>query len=117
MATRRRTSESDKPRRPPAKTPEGRENQMISYAVDLAEKQMIEGTASSQLITHYVKLGSSREKLEQERLVRENDLLRVKAETIESQKRTEELYGKALNAMRRYAGQEPETDEYDEERR
>jgi hypothetical protein len=118
MATRRRTSESDKPRRPPAMTPEGRENQMIAYAVDLAEKQMIEGTASSQLITHYVKLGSSREKLEQERLARENDLLRVKAEAIESAKHTEELYGQALNAMRQYAGQEPlELDEYDEERR
>lgn len=96
-----------KPRkRKPAETEEGRENQLVSLAVDLAEKQLIEGTASSQVITHYLKLGSTREKLEQERLHRENLLLDSKVEAMASQQRIEEMYGKALEAMRSYAGQE-----------
>jgi hypothetical protein len=80
--------------------------------MDLAEKQLGEGTASSQVITHYLKLGSSREKLEQERLSRENELLATKAEMMASAKRVEELYASALDAMRTYSGQEPEFEEY-----
>lgn len=110
MASRRTNKEQEQtntPKRRPATTPEGRENQLISLAVDLAEKQIKEGTVSSQVLTHYLKLGSSREKLEQERLRRENHLLEAKAEAMASAKRVEELYGKALNAMRTYAGQDP----------
>lgn len=107
MASRLKSKEPTKTRRPPATTPEARENQLISLAVDLAEKQLTEGTASSQVISHYLKLGSSREKLEQERLARENELLAVKAEAIASAKRVEELYVTALNAMRSYAGGDP----------
>ena len=92
--------------RRPATTEEHRENQLVSLAIDLAEKQLAEGTASSQVITHYLKLGSSREKLEQERLLRENELLNSKVEMMASAKRVEELYAEALNAMRAYAGQE-----------
>lgn len=88
----------------PAKTPEGRENQLISLAADLAERQLTNGTASSQVITHFLKLGSTREKLEQERLHRENLLLSAKVDQIASSKRIEELYETALNAMRTYAG-------------
>jgi hypothetical protein len=77
---------------------------LIAAATDLAERQLTEGTASSQVITHYLKLGSSREKLEQERLERENELLTIKADAIKSQKRVEELYAQALDAMRSYAG-------------
>jgi hypothetical protein len=77
---------------------------MVSLAIDLAEKQIRSGTASSQVITHYLKLGSSRETLEQQRLEHENELTRVKIEAIESQKRVEELYKEALNAMRMYSG-------------
>jgi hypothetical protein len=106
MANRRRTEPDPKPRRPPATTPEGRENQLISLAVDLSEQQLREGTASSQVITHYLKLGSTREKLEQERLARENELLLSKIEAMESVKRVEELYSTALDAMRSYAGQQ-----------
>lgn len=95
------------PKRRPAKTPEARENQLIALAVDLAEKQIKEGTVSSQVLTHYLKLGSSREKLEQEKIRNENHLLAAKAEAMASAKRVEELYGKALNAMRSYAGQDP----------
>ena len=100
----------DKPaakRRRPAATPEARENQLISLAVDLTERQLKEGTASSQTITHYLKLGSSREKLEQQRLMRENELLTAKFESIASAKRVEELYEDALNSMRIYSGQDP----------
>jgi len=92
------------PRRHPSTTEEGRENQLVSLAIDLAEKQLAEGTASSQVITHYLKLGSTREQLEQERLRRENLLLDGKVELLASQKRVEELYEKALHAMRQYAG-------------
>lgn len=88
----------------PALTPEARENQMISLAIDLAEKQLIEGTASSQVITHYLKLGSSKERLEKEKLEKENELLRAKTEALESEKRTEELYANAIAAMQKYRG-------------
>jgi hypothetical protein len=108
MATRRTNHPNATPnKKPPATTPEGRENQMISLAVSLAEKQMSDGTASAQVISHYLKLGSSREKLEQERLAEEVGLLKVKAEAMASAKRVEELYGQALNAMRAYGGHEP----------
>ena len=100
---------------PPARTPEARENQMISLAIELAEKQLMEGTASSQVITHFLKLGSTKEKIEKEILVKQKDLITAKTEQIQSQKRIEELYGDALNAMRRYSGSQPvETDEDDE---
>lgn len=91
---------------PPAKGIEARENQMISLAVDLAEKQLVEGTASSQIITHFLKLATTREQLEKEKLERENELLKVKADSLESEKRVEELYSEALKAMKTYQGQE-----------
>jgi hypothetical protein len=80
---------------------------LISAAVNLAERQISDGTASAQVISHYLKLGSSREQLEQSRLRQENDLLQAKIEAMASAKRVEELYKQALNAMREYAGQEP----------
>ncbi len=107
MPARRRRSEADEPRRKPATTPEGRETEMVSLAIDLAETQIRNGTASSQVITHFLKLGSTREQLEQERLTHENELTKVKIEAIESQKRVEELYKEALDAMRSYAGLSP----------
>lgn len=111
MASRRKENPSESPRRPPGTTPEARENQLISAAVDLAEKQILAGTASSQVISHYLKLGSSRERLEQERIKHENDLLAAKAESMAEQKKMTELYGKALQAMRAYTGQDPMEDE------
>lgn len=108
MATRRVSNrDENQPRHKPATTLEARENQMVALAVDLVEKQLREGTASSQVISHYLKLGSSRERLEQERLAGENRLIEAKVEAMASAKRVEELYGQALNAMRSYAGQEP----------
>lgn len=104
MPARRRISEPNDKRRKPATTPDGRENQLVSDAIDLAEKQIRNGTASSQVITHFLKLGSTRERLEQQRLEHENELTRVKIDALESQKRVEELYMEALSAMRSYAG-------------
>ena len=95
----------------PALTPEARENQMISLAVDLAERQLQEGTASSQVITHYLKLGSMRERLEREKLEEENKLLKARTAQIQSMKRVEELYEEAIKAMRNYGGQ-GDQDEY-----
>ena len=90
--------------RRPAITPEARENQLISLAVDLAEKQLQEGTASSQVITHYLKLGSTKEKIEKEILEKQKELITAKTEALQSAKRVEELYMNALNAMRSYSG-------------
>lgn len=107
MPARRRREEGKETRRKPATTPEARENEMVSLATDLAERQIREGSASSQVITHFLKLGSTRERLEQERLEHENQLLAVKKEQIESQQRIEELYVDAIKAMRSYAGDMP----------
>ena len=108
-----KTSMSSEPakRGRPALTPEAREGQLISLAVDLAEQQLRDGTASSQVITHYLKLGSTREKLERERLEEENKLLKAKTEALQSQKRMDELYAEAIKAMKNYGGH-GETDEY-----
>lgn len=105
MAGKRRT-------RRPAITDEGRESQLISLASDLAERQMIAGTASSQIVTHFLKLGSSREKLEQRRLENENLLISAKIEDLASGRRMEEMYVDAMKAFSTYSGQE--VDPYDE---
>lgn len=105
MAARKRRSAEDDTRRKPATTPEARENQVVSLAIDLAERQIQDGSASSQVITHFLKLGSTRERLEQQRLEHENELTRVKIEQIASQQRIEELYTEAIKAMRSYAGE------------
>lgn len=87
-----------------ALTPEARENQLISLAVDLAEQQLRDGTASSQVITHYLKLGSTKERIEKEILERQKELITAKTEQLKSQKKVEELYMNALNAMKSYSG-------------
>lgn len=88
----------------PAETLEARENQLIAESMALAEKQILEGTASSQVITHFLKLGTTKAVLENEKLKSENELLKAKVETLQSQQRSEELYEQAINAMRRYQG-------------
>ena len=89
----------------PALTPEARENQLISLAVDLAEKQLIEGTASSQVITHFLKLGTTKAELEKEKLRNETKLMKAKTENLESSKNMEAMYKEAIDAVRRYSGQ------------
>lgn len=105
MAKVRTTNSSSgaAPKRP-ALTPEARENQLISYAVDLAEKQLLEGTASSQVITHYLKLGSTKERIEKEILEQQKELIMAKTKAIQAQEEIKELYAEALKAMRNYSG-------------
>lgn len=112
MAKVKTTSSNNQPRKMrPGLTPESVENQMISMAVDLAAQQLRDGTASSQVITHFLKLGSTREKLERERLAEENKLLRAKTKALEDQKELKALYADALKAMREYGGA-GDSDEY-----
>ena len=95
----------------PAITPEARERQLIALAVDRAEQQLLDGTASSQVITHFLKLATEKERLEREKLERENELLRAKTEAIQAEKTKEELYRNAIAAMRRYGGHDGDEDE------
>ena len=100
-----------KPKSRPALSPEARENQMIALAMDLAEQQLRDGTASSQLITEFVKRGSTKARLEKEILAEQKELMAAKTAALQSQKRVEELYAEALKAMRNYNGQ-GDPDEY-----
>ena len=109
-----KSSPSDKKQKMrPALTPEARENQMIALAMDRAEEQLLDGTASSQVITHFLKLGSSKEHLEKEKLELEQELLKAKTENLKQAQRIEELYIKALDAMRDYGGSLNRDDEPD----
>ena len=94
-------------------TPEAREDQLIALAVDLAEKQLIEGTASAQVITHYLKLGSTKERLEKEIMKEQKTLLAAKTEMIRSTQANESLYKEALEAMKsyRYGGQDEDLED------
>lgn len=95
----------------PALSPEAREQQMISLAMDRAEDQLRDGTASSQVIVHFLKLATSKAELEKEKLRQENKVLSAKADAYESDKRNGEMYEKAIAAMRKYQGA-GDADEY-----
>jgi hypothetical protein len=110
--TRSGANSTSKPRRP-ALTPEARDNQLISLAYDAAQKQLEDGSASSQVITHFLKLGTAKAELEKEKLARENELLRAKTESLQSSQRIEELYTEAIKAMQRYSGRG--SDDYEDE--
>lgn len=97
-------SSEPKKRMRPALTPEARENQLISLAVDLAEQQLRDGTASSQVITHYLKLGSTKERIEKEILEKQKMLIEAKTQSLQSQQRIDALYEEAIKAMRTYSG-------------
>lgn len=102
------------PKRRPAMTPEGRENQLISLATNLAEQQLRDGTASSQVITHYLKLATAKERLELEIKEKEKELITAKTEALQSQKRSEQLFAEAIKAFRVYSGAGGESDEQTE---
>ena len=104
MAKVKTSSDSKKNKMRPALTPEARENQMIFLATELAEQQLRDGTASS----HYLKLGSSKEKLERDILKEQKKLITARTEALESSKRIEELYENAITAMREYGGHDNE---------
>lgn len=104
---RRKDSDSEDAipaRRRPAATPEARETQMIALADQLAEQQLREGTASAQVITHYLRLGSSRERLEQEKLKLDTKLIQAKTDQIAEQQRSEKMFAEAIRAMSLYQG-------------
>lgn len=116
MARVRTTDSTNKSKKMrPALTPEAREGQLVSLAVDLAEQQLRDGTASSQVITHYLKLGSIREKLERERLQEEINLQKAKTRAYDSAEEIKILYADALKAMRNYSGQGEVDEEPDDE--
>ena len=110
-----KTTSSSEPKKKlrPALSPQARENQMISLAMDLVEQRLRDGTATSQETTHLLKLGSEKEIREREKLKEENKLLKAKTEAYQSQKKTEELFENAIRAMRSYSGHGDE--EYDDE--
>lgn len=95
---------------PPAQSSEARENQLIAAAVNLAEQQLRDGTASPSVITHFLKLASTKQQLEIEKLKSETEFLKAKAESVQSNQRSEELYSEAIAAMRSYAGAEEDYD-------
>lgn len=107
MAKKQSTSDREDIIRP-ALSPEAEENKMIALAVNLAKKQLIEGTASSQVITHFLKLASSREKIEQELLEEKKKLAVAKTDLIASEARQEELYKQAMAAFKLYRGEDDE---------
>ena len=104
----RKVAKTDVPTRRtrPALTPEARENEMIALAVDLAEEQLRNGTASSQVITHYLKLGSTKERIEREMLEKQKDLLTAKTDALRAAQKAEEDYAKVLEALKLYSGQD-----------
>lgn len=105
--TRAKSDGKGTPRgRKPATTPEQKENQLVGLAISLAEQQLREGTASSQVISHYLKLGTTREQLEQQKIISENRLLQAKVESLESAKNIEKMYSEAISAMKSYSGQD-----------
>lgn len=112
MVTTRRTSEPGRRRGRPATSPQARENQLIAASYDLAERQIADGTVSAQVQSHFLKLGSSRQALENEKLKRENQLLEAKVEQLKSASRMEELYAEAIQAMRQYSGQTIDEEEH-----
>lgn len=104
MASPNKSGDSIKPQRPPATTPEGRQNQMISLAFDQAELQLREGTAPAPVVVHYLKLATKQSELELEKLENENLLLRKKSEQIDQAAKIEELYEDAIKHMKIYQG-------------
>ena len=110
--TKKSSDESSKIR--PALTPEARENQLIYLATELAEKQLRDGTASSQVITHYLKLGSSKERIEKEILEKQKELISAKTKALADSADMKELYTKAIAAMKRYSGHGDEEDDEEE---
>ena len=111
MAKASTSSSSTSKKGRPALDPETRENQMIALAVNLAEKQLRDGTASSQVITHFLKLGTTKAELEKEKLRIENRKTEAQIKSIENADEMKEVYEKALRAMRNYQGN-GEPDEY-----
>lgn len=117
MAVRRKSDENQEPLPPPAKTLEGREDQLVAAAYDLVERRIAEGTASAQETVHFLKAGSRINQYQLDKLKNENEVLKTRVKEMESRRSQEELLERALAAFKGYSGQEPidlEEDGYDE---
>lgn len=112
MATKQSSNAPKKMR--PATSPEGRENQLIALATDLAESRLREGTASAQEIVHFLKMGSPREQAEREKMAYEAELLRARTDAVTSGRDMGELLDRAMKAFRGYSGQ-PEEGDFDDD--
>ena len=102
------------PKTRPATSPEARENQLISLAYDLVEQRLRDGTATSQETVHFLKLGSTKERVEKEILERQKELITAKTEMLQSAKNVEQLYKNAIIAMRSYTGARQEEEYYED---
>lgn len=114
MPRKKAVSESLSSKPVPSKrpmSPEARENELIALAYDLAEKQIREGTASAQVIAHFIKQGSKKSRLEGRILEKQEKLVTAKTESLESAKRDEEFHQKVLDAMRKYSGHQDDPDD------
>lgn len=112
MAKHQTTS---KPRTHADRTPEGRENRLISMAMDLVEERMRNGTATAQEVTHFLKLGSMKSRIEAEKLELEKELVKAKTENLNAQQEMTRMFSDAMAAMKKYRGEEEdEEDDYDE---
>jgi hypothetical protein len=111
---RKNAQEVFEPLPPPATTLEGREDQLIAAAMDLVEQRIRGGTASAQETVHFLRLGSVRNQLEQDKLRHENEVLQTRVKEMESRTSSEDLYKRALAAMRGYQGLELEEEVVDE---
>lgn len=114
MAKYKETIEELPRKQPPARTPEAQENRMVALAMNLVEERLRNKTASSQETTHFLKIGSTKERIEREILEKQKDLITAKTEQLQSQKRVEELYKDAIKAFNSYNGSRVEEEEYNE---
>lgn len=105
MANYKKSTAKDK--LPPAKTPEARESQILAKAWDLIEERILDGTASNALLVQCLRMGSTKERYEKDLITTRIENLQAKTQAIEAEKRVDELYAKALDAMRIYSGQRP----------
>lgn len=105
----------DRPKIRPALTPEARENQLIALAIDEAERRILDGSATSTLLVHFLKLATTRERMEKEIMEKQKELLEAKTKAIKDAEDSKELYAKAIAAMRRYSGTGEAEEVYDED--
>lgn len=114
MVAAKKSTEKIARRGAPARTPEARENQLVALAYDLAEKQLMDGTISTGVHTALIKAGSTRERLEKEKLSRENTMLKARIDELESAQKTEDFHREVLDSLRMYQGRDIEDDDYDD---
>lgn len=88
----------------PALTLEASETENIALAINEAKRQLMNHTASSQVIVHYLRLGTVERELELEKMRRENELLEAKTKSIRDSARSSESSERALAAFKRYSG-------------